>query len=235
MYSRDLAFVHDAAFSDFSLRVAPAIVRILRKNRILRGRIVEVGCGSGVLARALLAAGYELVGYDVSRDMIRLARLNAPGATFRVASLTAARVPRCDAVVCIGEVVTYVKGGLSALSRFFTRVHDALPPGGVFIFDFLHTARGRTYRTKTIGGKRWSLAVRADYNRRTRTLTRRMAMVRQVDSRSRHTRETHTVRVYDRSEIAAALARAGFTFTIDRMIGRVPLIAGDSAVVARRV
>ena len=146
-----------------------------------------------------------------------------------------ARVPRCDAVICIGEVVTYVSGGLPALRRFFARVHDALPPGGVFIFDFIHSARGRTYRTKTIGGKGWTLAVRADYNPRTRTLTRRMAMIRRVDSRTRHTRETHTVRIYGRRAISQALSNAGFRYRLSRAIGRERLIAGDSAVIARRL
>lgn len=101
------------------------------------GRLVEVGCGSGSLARHLVDAGYNVVGFDISRAMIRLAREKVPEAKFRVASLTEARMPRCDAVVAIGEVVTYVPargrrtGPPPALRRFFSRVHEWCRPSGL--------------------------------------------------------------------------------------------------------
>jgi SAM-dependent methyltransferase len=230
VYSRDLAFVHDAAFSDLSRRAAPEIVRILRDSGLTSGRVVEVGCGSGVLARRLCAAGYDVVGFDVSPAMIKLARAQAPAARFRVANAAKTAVPACDAVVGIGEVVTYLPGGLAALRRFFGRVYDALAPGGVFIFDFMHTARGRTYPLRTVGTKQWSMAVRATYNRQTRVLTREIALTR----RDQRSRETHRVRIYRRRDVVSALARIGFTVSTSRAIGRHRLLPGDTAVVAQR-
>src|SRR5207247_11320351 len=67
---------------------------------------------SGVLARRLVAAGYAVVGIDHSPSMIRIARATAPGAQFRVASLEHVRLPRAKAVIAIGEIVTYVRGGV---------------------------------------------------------------------------------------------------------------------------
>ncbi len=234
MYSRDLAFVHDTAFGDFSRRVAPEIVKMLRRAGIRRGRVVEVGCGSGVLAGQLGAAGFSVYGFDVSPAMIARARARAPKATFRVGQLTTAAIPSCVAVVSVGEVVTYVPGGLPALRRFFTRVYDALEPGGIFLFDFMHSARGRTYPTRTMSGKGWTMAVRADYNARTRILTRQMAIIRRIKSRANHSRETHTVRIYDRRSIVSTLKQIGFGVKVSGSIGRCRLLTGDTAVFAQR-
>src|SRR5213075_2913124 len=74
LYSTDLAFVHDAAFGEFNRRVAPEIVKILRGAGIRAGRVVDAGCGSGILAQRLIAAGYDVAASDVSPAMIRLAR-----------------------------------------------------------------------------------------------------------------------------------------------------------------
>ena len=234
LYSRDLAFVHDTAFGDFNRRVAPEILRILRKAGVRRGRIVEVGCGSGLLADGLCAAGYEVDGFDISRAMVTLARRRVPRARFRVGDLRRLRIPACAAVICVGEVVSYVPGGMAALGSFFRRVYAALPPHGLFLFDFLHSARRRTYPARTIAGEGWNMTVQATYKPRRRMLTRRIVIVRKVGQRVRRSREVHTVRVYPRAIMVAALKRAGFRVSIAGSIGGYRLLPGDTAVIARR-
>ncbi len=234
MYSIDLAYIHDVGFGDFADDVAPHLLRILRRAGIRGGRIVEVGCGSGRLARHLTERGYQVHGSDVSPAMVRLARRHAPRARFTVASLADVKIPRCDAVVGLGEVVTYVRGGLPLLSRFFARVHAALAPGGLFVFDFMESATGRTFATKRREGDGWSLAASADYDRALRALTRRMTIVRRVGGRTRRSRETHRVHIYTRREIRTALARAGFRdVAITRTVGGYRLLKSDVAVVAQ--
>jgi SAM-dependent methyltransferase len=234
MYAADLAHIHHTAFGGFADAVAPEVRRILKRAGIVRGRIVEIGCGSGRLARRLSAAGYDVRGFDISPAMVRLARTVAPRARFGVGSLTRIRIPRCDAVIALGEVVTYAPGGLAALSRFFTRVHDALPPGGLLIFDFMESAAGRTYAPKTLIGDGWTMTVAATFDSKTRVLRRRIIIVRRAGRASRRSRETHRVRIYGRREIRTALARAGFTATMRRSFGSHRLLRGDVAVVARR-
>ena len=202
--------------------------------------MVEVGCGSGTLARHLVDARYSVVGLDISPAMIRLARRKVPEATFRVASLTEARVPRCDAVIAIGEVVTYVHGGghgtrlPSALRSFFLRVRDALAPGGLLIFDFIESGAKRTCSAKSHGGRDWVIAVHAELDRPGHVLTRRMIAIRKVGRQYRRTQESHRVLIYSRRAVAQALAEAGFTATMSRSYGRYRPIAGDVAVIATR-
>jgi SAM-dependent methyltransferase len=233
MYNADLAHIHDCGFVDFSIGVAPHIARVLARAGIDAGLVVEIGCGSGRLARYLTELGYDVEGFDVSRTMIRIARAHAPRARLRTASLTDARIPSCDAVIAVGEVVTYVRGGLPTLSRFFRRAHDALRPGGMFVLDFIESARGRTYPTKTKAGAGWAIAVRADYAAASRILTRRMTMSRRVGRRTRRSRETHRIRIYSRREIRSALTRAGFgAITMKPAFGGYRLMRSDVAVVA---
>jgi SAM-dependent methyltransferase len=240
VYSSDLAYIHDAGFGDFAERAAPEVIRILRGHGIRAGRVVEVGCGSGTLARRLVDARYTVVGFDISPAMIRLAREKVPEAIFRVASLTDARLPRCKAVVAIGEVVTYVPARSSetglppALRAFFSRAHEALEPGGLFIFDFIESGERRTFQAKSHSGGDWVLAVHAELDGRGQVLTRRMITIRKVGRQYRRAQESHRVRIYSRRAVALALADAGLSARMSRSYGRYRLMAGDVAVIAKK-
>ena len=85
-------------------------------------------------------AGYRVLGIDISEAMIELSRNKVPEAEFRVGSLFEVEIPSCDAVTAVSEVLNYLfdaENEERGLGRLFRRVHDALVPGGVFIFDVL--------------------------------------------------------------------------------------------------
>ena len=231
MYSTDLAYIHDVGFGDFARKAAPELIRILRTHGIRSGRIVEVGSGSGILARRLVDAGYDVIGIDRSPDMITLARAKAPEATFRRGSLTRTNIPRCEAVIAIGEVVSYVS---TSLRPFFTRVYASLERGGVFIFDFIESAERRTYAAKSFEGTDWALIIRATVDDGGGTLTRRMTLLRNVGGKYRRTHETHHVRLRNCGDVRDALRDAGFSVTLRRSYGRYRLMPGDIAVIARK-
>jgi len=233
LYAADLAFIHDAAFGEFARRTAPEIIRILRRGGIRSGLLVEAGCGSGILASRLTGAGYELFGFDQSPAMIRMARASAPRATLRVASLAHAAIPRCRAVVAAGEVISYVRRREAA--AFIRRVHAALEPRGLFLFDFIESGVQRTYPPRVMTGDGWSLVAGATLDASGRVLTRRLETTRDAaGGRRRKTNETHRVRIYRRTEIAQALTAAGFAFTMRRRYGRYRLLPGDVVVIARK-
>jgi SAM-dependent methyltransferase len=236
-YGDDLAYVHDAGFTEYAGKAAPEIVRLLRGRRMRGGLVVEFGCGSGVVAERVTKAGFDVLGIDVSPAMIRLARRRSPAAIFRVGSLAHARIPQCRAIVALGEVLTYLGDGGSRqhrrdLARFFARARRALDVGGVLLFDFLESAAGRTYAPKCITGRDWAIDVEARAGAAGRTITRRMTVHRLVAGEWRHSREVHRVRIYRRDEMRALVEAAGFAVVARRTIGRVRLMRGDVAVMA---
>ena len=87
-YQRDLAWVHHSGYSHHVERTCVGIVQLLHDGGLSAGaRVLDVGCGSGLLARELLTAGFSVHAVDASPAMIELARDYAPGAHVDVVRL----------------------------------------------------------------------------------------------------------------------------------------------------
>ncbi|MGA3025060.1 MAG: class I SAM-dependent methyltransferase [Bryobacteraceae bacterium] len=236
-YGTDLAYIHDAGFGEFALRSAPGLLSLLRRNRVDHGLVVDLGCGSGIWARHLGFAGYDVVGVDASPAMIRLARAKAPRAKLTTGSLTEVALPPCDAVTSIGECLSYAfardKSG-AALQRFFRRVYCALRPGGVFLFDLAASGREpagmprKSYWT----GDDWAVLVEASEDPERHLLTRRLVSFRRAGRLYRRNEETHVLRLYEIDPIRDALAGAGFVTKPLRGFGQVRFRAGHFGLLA---
>ena len=232
-YQSDLAYIHDAGFGDFARKSAPGLLAVLRRAGIRGGLVVDLGCGSGIWAAELTRRGYDVVGIDISSSMIELARMRVPAARLIQASFLSAKLPSCDAVTALGEIFNYTFDGrnsLRQLARLFQRVHQALRPGGVFIFDIAEP--GRALRRAHAQGKDWAILFAAEASRN--LLIRRMTAFRQVGKLYRRSEETHRLCLYRSSDIAADLRRAGFTVRLLRAYGRMPLPSGNAAFVATK-
>ena len=238
-YREDLAYIHDVGHAEFALKTAPGIIKILEHSGKREGRVVDLGCGSGLLARELVDAGYAVVGIDISEAMIELSRRRVPEAEFRVGSLFEAEIPPCDAVTAVSEVLNYLFGDTAhaELSSLFRRVYDALRPGGVFVFDLLGpgqiAARGGKARTFSQGDG-WVVVVDKEEDRNSKILTRRIISFRRLGEWYRREDETHHQRLYEPARVADELRRAGFRARISRSYGRYPLAKAHRAFVARK-
>lgn len=137
-YGPDLAFIHHAGYSQHVERTSPGILRILRDAGVGRGAsVLDVGCGSGLLARKLFAAGFRVHGFDASPAMIALAREHAPEASFAVVRLPAGEaLPCADAVVSTGHVLNYLTAR-DAIAQALRDVARAVRPGGVLALDLM--------------------------------------------------------------------------------------------------
>jgi len=237
-YDRDLAYIHDTGFTGFIRKAAPGLLRLLRQNRVTGGLVVDAGCGSGVWARVLTEHGYDVLGIDISADMIRLACKQAPGATFRARSFLSAPLPPCDAVTAIGECVNYAfdrSSGSHALARFFGRVYRALRPGGVFIFDIVEPGvEGEGPRRRWVEGPDWAVLLEPREDRKRKTLTRRIISFRRTGAGYRRSEETHLLHLYPAAELLAELRRAGFRARLLSGYGRFRFAPGHSAFLARK-
>jgi 2-polyprenyl-3-methyl-5-hydroxy-6-metoxy-1,4-benzoquinol methylase len=92
-YRDDLAYIHDVGHGEFARRAAPGLLKLLRDRGVSSGRTIDLGCGSGIWAEQLLRHGYEVLGVDISPDMIALAERRAPQAEFRCESFLRSQLP----------------------------------------------------------------------------------------------------------------------------------------------
>ena len=212
-YGADLAYVHDRAFGHVARAGGLTLIRFLERNGWGEGLVVELGSGSGITARLLTEEGYEVLGVEVSADLIEIARQRAPAASFENASLLDAEVPGCVAVAAIGEPFNYAfhDRESDALGNLFERVHDALEPGGLFLFDVAEPGRERGGPRRTWHeGADWMLCLEAVEYHAEQRLDRRITVFRDADDGYRRSDELHVLRLYERTEVQDALAAAGF-------------------------
>lgn len=237
-YQEDLAYIHDVGFQNYALQAMPAILDRLSQNRILSGLVVDLGCGSGLSSQLLHQANYQVLGIDISTDMIALARARVPAATFRVESLFCTEIPACAAVLAIGECLNYLfdPNTNQALKPLFQRVYDALQPGGLFIFDGVISGQVPSNEiAKTFSeGEDWIVLVEKREDRTHRLLTRRIISLRQIGDLYRRSEEIHRQRLFEVNTLMADLIQIGFQVqTMDRW-GQFSLPPARVAVIAQK-
>lgn len=148
--------VRQGAIPSRRLATDRALLEAVEEQR--PGRVLDVGCGEGWLARALAGRGVEVVGIDASAPLVERARA-AGGGHFHVCSyaelVTAPERVGAgyDAVVCNFALL---EEDLSPLLRV---LRTRLAPGGALLVQTVHpwTARGEEgyrdgWRTETFEG-----------------------------------------------------------------------------------
>jgi SAM-dependent methyltransferase len=237
-YNEDLAYVHDVGFGTFAEQSTPGLLAILCKKNITEGLVIDLGCGSGTWARALTDAGYEAFGIDISASMINLAKQKAPRAKFQRASLFKVNLPPCAAVTCISEGLNYLfdEHGKTERRELFTRIYDALNPGGAFIFDVLGPGSliGANPQRTYSEGKDWTVLVEKEEDRGKNQLTRHITIFRKRASLWRRSQETHRIYLYDSGELAEELRQVGFQVKLIRAYGGMKFRKGLFGIVATK-
>jgi SAM-dependent methyltransferase len=234
-YRGNLSRIHDAGFSALSRSAASFLVETLSRRGLERGLVVDLGCGSGALAHEVSQRGYRVLGIDLSEPMLALARKRAPRAEFRRASFLRASLPHCVAVVGAGECFGYLfdRGNDDrALSKLFLRVHGALAPGGVFLFDMATPAR--TASSLHRESDDWAVLVEGELDRKRLILTRRITSFLREGRGFRREREIHRMRLVRPEKVLTLLRRAGFRARALRGYGALRFPKGVSGYLASR-
>jgi 2-polyprenyl-3-methyl-5-hydroxy-6-metoxy-1,4-benzoquinol methylase len=93
-YRDDLAYIHDAGFGHLAKSAAVMLIEELQRAGVRGGLVVDLGCGSGIMADLLPDAGFEVVGIDFSESLVEMARKRVPEAVFRVGSSATEDIPQ---------------------------------------------------------------------------------------------------------------------------------------------
>lgn len=216
--------IHDQVSDHLSddrvaLAAAGELVAQLRHREILDGLVVDLGCGSGLTARRLNEAGYDVLGVDISPEMIELARSNAPAAEFVVASLFDVELPPCAAVTAIGESINYALDPSVKrrdVAGFARRVFASLLPGGLVMLDAAGPGRigpGVTNDAR-FEGDDWALFVRTEGADDGRSMVRDTMLFRREGELWRRSDERHRLVLYSPEVVTEQLLTAGFEVVV---------------------
>ncbi|MBI2823535.1 MAG: methyltransferase domain-containing protein [Planctomycetia bacterium] len=121
--------LYDARHS-FVYKAAADMLGLLAPQR--GERILDLGCGTGHLTAQIAAAGAEVIGLDLSEEMVREARRNFPQLAFQTADATDFSVSVPQDAVFSNAVLHWVHPPAAA-ARAIAR---ALRPGGRFVAEF---------------------------------------------------------------------------------------------------
>lgn len=131
-----------AFYSDFAghyEKVFPcrdSTFRFLDERLPARGRLLDIGCGTGGYCSRLATAERTLLGIDLDPGMIETAQVSHPNCEFRI--LDMAEIGILDSggftgIYCLGNVLPHLPA--AELARFLEAVLGLLAPGGVWLFQ----------------------------------------------------------------------------------------------------
>ena len=127
---------------------------IAERATLAHQRVLDVGCGGGLLAEALARAGARVTAIDLAPGMIEVARLHAVheglAIDYRVAAaeeLTREQPQAFDAVTCM-EMLEHVPDPAATVASLAA----LLRPGGVLIVSTLNRNL-RSFLTAIVGGE----------------------------------------------------------------------------------
>lgn len=210
---------YDSFALAYDLYWGPASLSWLRPLSVLliprlsrHARLLDLCCGTGVLAAELTRRGYRMVGLDGSRAMLRHARTNAAGVPLVQADARRFGLrQQFDGVLCVFDSLNHLLSP-EELRAAFSCVAACLRPGGWFLFD-LNTTAGYLLHwngRQNMGGSECLVRTRSRYDER----SRRAVFTADISSPGAEGRIDHQVvlhqRCHSHGEVLAALAAAGF-------------------------
>ena len=113
--------------------------RIFERYDLCPQLILDLACGTGNITLPLAKRGYDMIGLDLSVEMLDIAKGKAEEAGADILFLNQDMTEfelygTVDAIVCALDSVNYILDE-DALSRMFRLVWNYLNPGGIMIFD----------------------------------------------------------------------------------------------------
>ena len=113
------------------------------------GKVCDLGCGPGHVARYLRARGVEVFGLDISPRMVEIARQLNPGIPFDQGNMQALDLPDSSlaGVVAFYSMIHLAR---SAVPRSLDELMRVLRPGGVALIS-VHGGEGELHADEFLG------------------------------------------------------------------------------------
>lgn len=213
-----LALCYDGFTTDINYsKWADYVERQIARSKRPIHTVLDLACGTGSLSWILAERGYELIGVDLSPDMLSQAMEKYSEGVKEAPVFLCQSMDKLDlygtvdACLCMLDSVNHVISP-KQLQQAFSRVHLFLEPGGLFLFDILtpqhlQNLEGGMFLDETEDAY---CVWRTEYEPRRRICTYAMdVFLREGDLWSRE-QEVHEEFAYTTEEITTYLNEAGF-------------------------
>lgn len=193
------------------------ILNVFKKYNIKENaQVLDLGCGTGKMARRLKKAGYQVTAVDNSMDMLEVAASEEDdGILYVLQDMVSLELPdQMDAVVSICDCMNYILEK-EDLREAFTRVKRFLKEDGVFMFDMnSHYKYREILACNTFAEDREDASFIWDnfYDESDRINEYQLSLFIQNEQGTYNKyEELHLQKAYDEEEVKELLYEAGFT------------------------
>ena len=199
-------------------RWANYIESVFSRFNVTPGEILELACGTGIMACILDDRGYRVTGMDRSESMIAVAEQKAREARrsvrFHVGDMVHTPVTGSyDAVLCLYDSINYVLEA-SEIRAMLESLSSVLNPDGVFVFDACTEINSRRYFHNQVDQEStgdFSYIRRCEYIPETRMQVNEFQFTFQRNGKRYSARERHEQRIYTVTGIAQICREAGYS------------------------
>lgn len=136
----NFAFYYDRLMKEVDYgKWADYIEELFKRNNLEPSMILDLGCGTGSFCTVMAERGYDMIGIDLSPEMLSCAKTKALEKKLDILYLNQdiaffELYGTVDAIVCLMDSLNYITYK-NDIKRVFNLVNNYLNPGGLFIFD----------------------------------------------------------------------------------------------------
>jgi SAM-dependent methyltransferase len=175
--------------------------------------LLDVGCGTGEHFK-YLSESYDCAGLDISREMIKAAKLKVPNATFKIADMINFRLrEKFDVIICLFSSIGYVQS-FKNLVTTFDNFHKHLSEEGLVLVEpwvFKKDARVGTISIDTYDAEN-AKVLRMGTSRLTKSRWLvHFHYLTGINGRIKYEKETHKMILADYEDYVKAFNLSGYS------------------------
>ncbi|WP_101772291.1 class I SAM-dependent DNA methyltransferase [Peptostreptococcus faecalis] len=220
----NFAYIYDELMDDVDYENwVYHIERLISRSGKKVKNILELACGTGNITIPLAKKGYDIVGVDISEDMLSVAYDKSKREGINLVLLEQDMTELefdlydLDCVVCSCDGFNYITSS-EDLKSVFKKVNELLKSGGIFVFDISsHYKISEILGNNFMGESRDNLAYMWEnyYDEENHLIDMELDFFVKIDNQEdeeifQRYRETHQQRAYGNEEIIALLKEANF-------------------------
>ena len=135
----NFAYIYDELTSDIGYeKIADFIEEIFKRYLNRKPELVaDLACGTGTMCNIMFDRGYDMIGIDLSPDMLNVAKKKSEGKNILYLNQDISQFElygTVDVFLCLLDSLNYITD-IKMLDELFWRIDNYLNPGGIFIFD----------------------------------------------------------------------------------------------------